>query len=73
MLTIREIIGYNSKEKAFDVFGKVYLKDITNPGSILVHKGILIVKDDNISFTIGTTEEAILSLEKILERNANKS
>ena len=73
MPTLKEIIGYNTVEKAFDTFGRAYLKEATNPGSMLAHEGILIVRDDNKSFTIGETEEVILSLEKILERNADKS
>ena len=77
---IRKIVGYDVEACKLDAKGREYLKDATNPGSLLSINGVLVVSSDNKTLnqdTIDTIEYFIktsfVNYVKVRENDEIKS
>jgi len=62
MGTIKRFVGFVAATGQLDINGREYLAEVNNPGAMLAIDRVLIIKDNNTSFT----QEEINSITKEL-------
>jgi hypothetical protein len=67
MGTIKKFIGFVAATGQLDVNGKEYLAENDNPGSMLAIDSVLIIKDDNSTFTQEEVDFIIKELSPTLK------
>ena len=69
MITIKQILGYDTVNSIIDLKGRDYLKVANNPGSILAANGILVVSSDNTTIP----QEIADKIEKVIRNTSLKT